>query len=93
MTLLVRLVSKLLGNLRPVVYWFGIIISALIFALLHLPFLYALIEEPSQAVIWYVILTNSLGGIVFGWLYWRRGLEMAMLAHILTHVVLVLGQA
>lgn len=92
MTLLIWLVFKLSGHLKPVVYWIGILISSLIFALLHLPFLFALLDDPSPAVIWYVIIANSFGGIVFGWLYWRRGLEMAMLAHILTHVVLLLGQ-
>ena len=92
MTFLVWLVFKLTGQLRPVVYWIGILISSLIFALLHLPVLFALLEDPSLAIIGYVIFANSLGGMVFGWLYWRRGLEMAMLAHILTHVILVLGQ-
>ncbi len=37
------------------------------------------------------IVLNSLAGIAFGWLYWRRGLEAAMIAHfsadLLLHVV------
>ena len=92
MTLLVWVGFKLFKTLRPAVYWVGILISSLIFALLHLPLLFALLQDPTPAVIWYVIIANTSGGIVFGWLYWRKGLEMAMLAHILTHVVLVLGQ-
>ena len=27
------------------------------------------------------VLLNAVAGVVFGWLYWKRGLEMAMLAH------------
>lgn len=42
-----------------------------------------------------------LGGVVFGWLYWRRSLETAMVAHATVHVgffiinvgLLVLGLA
>ena len=92
MTFIIWLIFKLMHSLGPAIYWTGILLSSLIFALLHLPFLFAILEEPSASVIAYVLLANSLGGIVFGWLYWHRGLEMAMLAHIITHVVLVLGQ-
>ena len=92
MTFTVWIAHKLFNSLGSAVYWTGILLSSLIFALLHLPLLFALLEDPSPAIIWYVILANSFGGVVFGWLYWRQGLEMAMLAHILTHVALVLGQ-
>ena len=92
MTFIIWLTYRLINLLKPVVYWIGILISSLIFALLHLPLLFALMSDPTPAVISYVILANTLGGIVFGWLYWKRGLEMAMLAHMMTHVVLVIGQ-
>ena len=92
MTFIIWLTYRLFKLLKPVVYWIGILISSLIFALLHLPLLFALISDPSTSIISYIILANTLGGIVFGWLYWKRGLEMAMLAHMMTHVVLVLGQ-
>jgi membrane protease YdiL (CAAX protease family) len=31
---------------------------------------------------------NSLAGLVFGWLYWRRGLKAAMVAHFSADLVL-----
>jgi hypothetical protein len=31
---------------------------------------------------------NGVAGIAFGYLYWRHGLEAAMLAHMSTHLVL-----
>jgi hypothetical protein len=37
----------------------------------------------------YVISANSLFGFVAGFLYWRRGLEAAMIAHMFAHVVLL----
>ncbi len=27
------------------------------------------------------IMLNGLAGLAFGWLYWRRGLEAAMVSH------------
>ena len=45
-------------------------------------------------VITRAILLNGIGGVVFGWLYWKRGLEAAMIAHfsadIVLHVLLAL---
>jgi uncharacterized membrane protein len=34
------------------------------------------------------IVLNSLGGLVFGWLFWSLGLESAMMAHFLTDVII-----
>jgi hypothetical protein len=31
---------------------------------------------------------NGLGGLAFGWLYWKRGLESAMMAHFSADIVL-----
>ena len=37
----------------------------------------------------YVVLGNSAFGVVAGWLYWRHGLEAAVLAHAGTHLGVV----
>ena len=34
------------------------------------------------------LVLNGIGGIVFGWLYWKRGLLAAVLAHFSADVVL-----
>ncbi len=86
------LLFRLLKNKRNYVYWIGILSSSLVFALMHLPVVYALVGQLDSVVIGYIMTANTMGGIVFGWLYWKKGLETAMLAHIITHVVLVLGQ-
>jgi membrane protease YdiL (CAAX protease family) len=33
-------------------------------------------------------LLNGIGGVVFGWLYWKKGLESAMIAHFSADIVL-----
>ena len=86
------LLSRLLKNKRNYVYWIGILTSSLVFALMHLPVVYALIGQLDSIVFGYIMIANTMGGIVFGWLYWKKGLETAMLAHIITHIVLVIGQ-
>ena len=93
MTLVGWLVWRLLGRparLAAGVYWIGIMAAALIFALAHLPFLYGVVGNPP---VWRAIAAtaiNGLAGAVFGWLFWRRGLEAAMMAHTLAHVTAAL---
>lgn len=65
----------------------GVVVTALLFGLGHLPAVVAMGGELSTAVIAYVVVGNTLPGIVFGVLYWRWGLEAAILAHALAHAV------
>ncbi|MBL7781902.1 MAG: CPBP family intramembrane metalloprotease [Saprospiraceae bacterium] len=89
MTLVVWLCSKVFKGLRPVVYWTGIIVAAIVFALGHFPIAFQSVANPSPAFLAYILIGNSVGGIIFGWLYWKKGLESAFLAHLLAHVVMV----
>ena len=68
---------------------FGIVTAALLFAAGHLPAVVAMGGGLSAPVVAYVMLGNTLPGILFGVLYWRLGLEAAMLAHATAHVVSV----
>jgi membrane protease YdiL (CAAX protease family) len=63
----------------PAAYWTGLIIAALVFALGHLPILYALAGSPPVWVVGFALTANLLAGMVFGYLYWRAGLEAAMM--------------
>lgn len=69
----------------------GIAITALLFGLGHLPAVIAMGGTLSAAVVAYVVVGNTLPGIVFGVLYWRWGLEAAILAHALAHAVSTLA--
>lgn len=73
------------GTPSPAGMWAAIGMAALIFGIGHLPAAAALAPLDSALVLRVVIL-NALGGVVFGWLFWRRHLEAAMLAHGSTHV-------
>lgn len=89
MTLIVWLAFKVFKSLTPTVYWIGIIISSIIFGIGHFPIVFQTVAEPSAFLLLYVLFGNSLGGIIFGWLYWKKGLESAMVAYIFAHIVMV----
>ena len=58
----------------------AIAVSDLLFGLGHLPALAAQ-QELTALIVTRTVLLNSIGGIIFGWLFWTRGLETAMVAH------------
>jgi len=91
MTFIVWGSSKLFGGTKSYVYWTGILLSAVLFALGHFPIAYQTLENPSTLLLSYILLGNSIGGVIFGWLYWKKGLESAFLAHIFTHVTLLIA--
>jgi hypothetical protein len=89
MTFIVWISIQMVSHTKPAVYWAGIIIAAILFAIGHFPVAYQAVEEPSTGLLAYLLLGNGVGGIIFGWLYWKKGLESAFIAHIFAHVVMV----
>jgi len=84
-----RVFSK--GHGKPATPYFvaAIALSALLFGLGHLPLAFVLGTSVTASVIAYVVVANSIFGLIAGYLYWQKGLEAAMLAHMLVHGVLV----
>jgi membrane protease YdiL (CAAX protease family) len=75
------------------VFWIANLLAALLFGLGHLPAMSLLVPLTPLGIA-RTILLNGLVGIAFGWLYWKRGLEAAMISHfsadIILHVLLAL---
>jgi hypothetical protein len=67
--------------------WLSIVLAAIVFGLGHLPAT-AQITPLTEIVVIRAIVLNGVGGIIFGWLYWKKGLESAMIAHFLADIVL-----
>ena len=89
-----RFVSKTQeGKPTSAVFWIANILAAVLFGLGHLPAT-ATILPLTPLVVTRAILLNGIGGVIFGWLYWKRGLEAAMVSHfsadIVLHVLFVL---
>jgi hypothetical protein len=73
--------------------WAAITVAAILFAAGHLPVLYLLIPAPPSELLLLVLAGNTVPGILCGWLFWRRGLEAAMIAHALAHLFSVAALA
>ena len=87
-----RTIQKREGKVRAGYYVAAIAISAIVFGLGHLPLARVLSPTVTAPVVAYVIIGNALFGLVAGYLYWRRGLESAMIAHMMVHVVMLTAE-
>ncbi len=67
--------------------WAANVIMAVVFGVLHLPVTAGLLPL-TPLVVSRALVLNGVGGLVFGHLYWTRGLEAAMLAHFATDIVM-----
>jgi hypothetical protein len=92
MTLFAWLVACLTGRnpAGPAAAWTGGLLAAFLFAASH----FTNVSELTLGIASAMIVGNVSNGLVFGWLYWQRGLESAIVAHGSLDVVLkVLGPA
>lgn len=70
-----------------VVIWISIILSAILFAIGHMG-VTSLLAPLTPMVLFRMILLNGIAGIVFGWLFWKKSLEVAMIAHSIVHIMI-----
>jgi hypothetical protein len=68
-------------------FWVANALTALLFAAAHLPAMAAIAAWTAINVA-HVLVLNALAGAVFGWLYWRGGLESAMCGHLCADIIL-----
>jgi membrane protease YdiL (CAAX protease family) len=88
MTAVVRALARLRrrGSPGTATLWSGIILASLLFGALHLPQAFRM-AGASGLLMASVLLGGIAIGVVFGWLYWRKGLIAAMLAHATQDVI------
>jgi membrane protease YdiL (CAAX protease family) len=72
--------------------WWAIAASAVLFGAGHLPAASAVLGSLNASIVAFVIIGNSVFGLLFGYLFWRCGLESAMIAHALAHTVSYLAR-
>ncbi|MCK4259938.1 MAG: CPBP family intramembrane metalloprotease [Halanaerobiales bacterium] len=88
---LIVYIANLIGITGQLAYWLGIFISAVLFGGFHLPAAIQLLGNTK--IVWVrTFLLNGVSGIIFGWMFWKYGLEGAMLTHFVmdffAHVIL-----
>lgn len=92
-SLFVWLLAKITRRLDPLSHnwlvWTSIIAAAVLFGIGHLPAT-ALMTALTPLVIARAIALNGVAGLIFGWLYWKRGIESAMIAHFCTDIMILI---
>jgi hypothetical protein len=92
MTLIAGLIAivarKMDQKLPATIFWIANILAAVLFGLGHLPATAQIGLPLDFLVVSRAIVLNGLLGIGFGWLYWKHGLESAMLGHFTADIVL-----
>jgi len=77
----------------PTVMWIAILGSAVIFGLGHLPAT-LVTNQFSLLILARAVLLNGISAMIFGYLYWKRGLESSIMAHfsadLILHIILPL---
>lgn len=93
MTLLVWAMTRVFHGKdgEPQAFYFvaAIILSSVVFGVGHLPIASLLNGGLTVTLVIYVTFANALFGIIAGFLFWKRGLESAIIAHIFAHVVML----
>lgn len=79
------------GAPSATIMWVAVAASAVVFGVGHLPAASAVLGQVSIPLAAYIVLANAAFGLVAGWLFWRFGLESAMLAHSSAHAVVLIG--
>lgn len=93
MTLLVwaawRIFQRGRGTPRAIFFLSAMVISSVVFGIGHLPLVKALEVDFILPIVAFIVLANSLFGLIAGYLYWQKGLEAAIIAHMSTHIVII----
>jgi membrane protease YdiL (CAAX protease family) len=71
----------------PGTVWAANVLAALLFGAIHLPQAAGLLGLTGPVVA-FVLLGNAIPGVVWGWLYWRKGLIAAMASHAAADIVM-----
>lgn len=88
-----RIFQKQKTRLSPATFWIANVLVAVLFGLGHLPAA-AKVMQITPEVILLALALNGIAAVSFGYLYWKRGLESAMIAHFCADfVVYVVGPA
>jgi hypothetical protein len=87
----VKIFQKQKARLSPSTFWIANVMVAILFGLGHLPSA-SRVMQITPGVVVLALALNGVAAISFGYLYWKRGLESAMIAHFCADfVVYVVG--
>lgn len=71
-------------EIPAITFWIAILLTSLISGFI------SSIHGTYELIKLQFFVFSSIGGVIFGWLYWKKGIESAILAHFISNLVLVL---
>ena len=77
------------GTPRATYFVMAIVLSSLVFGIGHLPIVPALGLDFTMPIVGFIVIGNAVFGLIAGFLYWLKGLEAAIIAHMTTHIVII----
>ncbi len=89
--LLSRIWHTSAGLPTDAVFWIANLVMTVLFGLGHLPVAKKLLGRITPLMFIRTLLLNSPVGFACGWLFWRYGLEAAVVAHFATDIVYHVG--
>jgi hypothetical protein len=88
-----RIFQKQKARLSTATFWIANVTVAVLFGLGHLPAASRVMQITPEVVV-VALALNGVAAVSFGYLYWKRGLEAAMIAHFCADfVIYVIGPA
>jgi membrane protease YdiL (CAAX protease family) len=90
---LYRCTQKNNSEIKSYNYLISLFLAAILFGVGHLPAAHMLSPIVTWELVTYIIVGNSLFGFIAGYLYWKKGLESAIVAHMTAHIVMVIAAA
>ena len=84
-----RIFQRGRGTPKTIYFVGAIVISSVAFGIGHLPLVVALGVDFTLPIVTFIVFANSLFGLIAGYLYWQKGLEAAIIAHMTIHLVIV----
>ncbi|WP_270180751.1 CPBP family intramembrane glutamic endopeptidase [Alkalihalobacillus sp. CinArs1] len=94
MSFLVWIINKAFNRKKEIIpattYVIAIIIASALFAAGHLPATQLMLGDLTPLLTIRSFLLNGIGGLFFGYLYWKKGFEYAVLGHMFSHIALQL---
>jgi len=69
-------------------YWVALVSTSAVFASAHLGSIWHAGSSATDPYGIFMLAVNFIAGMVFGWVFWKKGLEFAMATHGVAHVVI-----
>jgi hypothetical protein len=77
----------IIGNLSTQIIWFSIIISSILYTFVQIPAYLAAGCKSSRPFFYSMVLLNAWQSILFGLIFWKFGLLVAILSHMVFHLI------